>query len=277
MAGGSAQPSTLGAAAKALTFPRTRAAVWALAVRRQPVESRTLRVILWWGASFFVLAVYGLLREFMDDFGMPRHGGGWEEAVFGGLPSVWLQDHLWTLAPKPLEWASVVVHSSWFFVPPIAGLFVSFRRPDRIGSFFRWWMALELLALPLWAIFPVRPPWMDNGEVTRIIAIRFGGHIDDPNPFAALPSLHVAFPLMISLWFFRERWLRPALLMLAYTSLISFEVVFSGEHYVMDVAGAAVVAGVVAVAASPQAAFNSISRLASGLRDAVRARWPKPR
>src|SRR2546422_380500 len=167
MAGGSAQPSTLGAAAKALTFPRTRAAVWALAVRRQPVESRTLRVILWWGASFFV--------------------------------------------------------------PPIAGLFVSFRRPDRIGSFFRWWMALELLALPLWAIFPVRPPWMDNGEVTRIIAIRFGGHIDDPNPFAALPSLHVAFPLMISLWFFRERWLRPALLMLAYTSLISFEVVFSGE------------------------------------------------
>jgi hypothetical protein len=100
----------------------------------------------------------------------------------------------------------------------------------------------------MFALVPTRPPWMESQDVTRIIALRFGGTIDDSNPLAAMPSLHVAFPLMISFWFFRERWRAPALAMLAYSALIAFEVVFSGEHYVADVIGAAVVAGAIALA-----------------------------
>jgi hypothetical protein len=63
-----------------------------------------------------------------------------------------------------------------------------------------------------------------------------------------MPSLHVALPLLLSFWFFRERWRIPALAMLAYSALVACEVVFSGEHYVIDAAGAAVVAGFIAFA-----------------------------
>jgi PAP2 superfamily protein len=76
-----------------------------------------------------------------------------------------------------------------------------------------------------------------------------GSEIPDNNPLAAMPSLHVALPLLISLWFFRERWKMPAIVMLVFAALVAFEVTFSGEHYVIDVAGAVVVAGVIALVA----------------------------
>jgi hypothetical protein len=51
------------------------------------------------------------------------------------------------------------------------------------------------------------------------------------------------------LWFYRERWKAPALAMLGYSSLVALGAVFSGEHYVVDVIGAAAVAAVIYLAA----------------------------
>jgi hypothetical protein len=64
-----------------------------------------------------------------------------------------------------------------------------------------------------------------------------------------MPSLHVALPLLISFWLFRERWTMPALGMLVYSALVAFEVTFAGEHYIVDVAGAVILAGAIALAA----------------------------
>lgn len=231
---------TIQAPGASWTLPRTRQRIRDLAARKQ-----WLYVLGWWGVHLIALAIYASLRGKMDELGTPVHGSGLETGIFGSLPTLWLQEHIYSLAPKPLEWASVIVHSSWFFVPLIAGAFVSFRRPDRIGSFIRWWLALQAFALVLFGLFPMRPPWMEDPEVVRVIALRFGGEIEDPNAVAAMPSLHVAFPLMIGLWFVKERWKAPAVLMLSYAALIGFEVVFSGEHYIVDVAGAAAFAGAI--------------------------------
>jgi hypothetical protein len=146
----------------------------------------------------------------------------------------------------------------------LAALFVTIRRIGRIGSFFCWWIALQALVLPIYALLPLEPPWMANHEVIRIVAIPHGGSIPDANPLAALPSLHVAFPLTISLWFFRERWKLPAIVMLAYSSIVAFEVVFSGEHYVVDVLAACATAGFIYFAARIDyaGAFRSLGRAA---------------
>ena len=245
--------------ANPLTLPRTRLALQKLFQRRP-----RLLVPLWWGAAFVAVAVYAQLRGKMDDVGLPVHGSELETGLFGSLPTLWLQRHLFSLWPDGIEWGTVVVHASWFFVPMLASVFVTWRRPERIGSFFRWWITLQVLALVLFALFPLEPPWMASPEVTRVIALRFGGEIEDPNQLAAMPSLHVTFPLMISLWFFRERWKAPALVMRAYASLTAFEVVFSGEHYIVDVMGAAVVAGAIYVAA--QMDYRPIMRALSPAR-----------
>jgi hypothetical protein len=110
-------------------------------------------------------------------------------------------------------------------------------------------MALHFIVNPSFALLPLRPPWMASDAVIRVVALHLGSGIPDNNPLAAMPSLHVALPLLISFWFFRERWKLPALAMLAYAALVAFEVTLSGEHYVIDVAGAAVVAGAIALAA----------------------------
>ena len=225
-------------APQVLTFPATRR----LFVRLLgPPESRrrTMAVVAgWWALSLLVLPPYVFLRSHADNIGFPVHGAGAETALFGTLPTLTLQHWLWN-GSKLVEWIVVVVHASWFFVPPLMGLFVTVRRPGRFGSYIRWWIAADFLAALLFILLPTRPPWMANGEVVRIIAIRFGGQIHDSNPLAAMPSLHVALPLVLACWFARERWLRPAVAMFAYAGLIGFEVVFSGEHYVLDVIGAA--------------------------------------
>lgn len=226
-----------------LTFARTRRAANSIRWLR-PV----LRVAPWWALSFLTLAIYASLRGRMDDLGFPVHGSELGTGLLGTEPTVWLQHHVYTLAPSTLEWIAVVVHASWFFVPPIAALFVTWRRPDRVGSFFRWWISLQALALVCFALFPTRPPWMEDGNVIRVVALSQGGTIQDSNSLAAMPSLHVAFPLIISVWFFRERWKLPGILMGAYSALIAVEVIFSGEHYPVDVLGSGIIVAAIAFA-----------------------------
>jgi hypothetical protein len=196
------------------------------------------------------LAVYAQLRGIADEGGTPVYGAGIEKTLFGSLPTLWLQRHVYTISPHFTEWCAVIVHASWFFVPPLMAIFVSFCRPHKIGSFFRWWISLEALAVVSFFLFPMRPPWMADPAVTRIIALHWGAVVhEDSNALAAMPSLHVAFPLLLSAWFFRERWKLPAIFMLAYSAVISFEVVFSGEHYVVDVIGACLMVAGIALAA----------------------------
>lgn len=231
----------------------------------------------WWLLTLAVLPIYATLRGHADNLGAPVHGSGAERAIFGTLPTLKLQEWIWGSGSETLEWGAVIIHSSWFFVPLLAGALVTIARPRRVGSYVRWWIALEMLAVPLFALFPMRPPWMESDDVTRIIALRFGGEIQDSNPLAAMPSLHVAFPLLLALWFTRERWMAPASALFAYTALIAAEVVFSGEHYVVDVAGAVALAfGIAALArVDYRAVWSRIAALAQRA-SAQGARTPQP-
>lgn len=226
--------------ARALTFPRTREAM-----------TRRFRIgaVQWWIAAAFAWMVFGFARGFMDDLGFARHGSGIDTELFGGLPSLWLQRHLYDVAPRVLSWASLLTHASWFVIPWIAAGIVSWRRPQRTGSFFRWWIALMAFALPIFAVFPVAPPWLAHDGVLRVNSLALHRPVEDNNPFAALPSMHVALPFVSALWFMRERWTKPAMLMFGYAGIIAFEVVFSGEHYVVDAVAAVAVASAVAAAA----------------------------
>ena len=219
---------------------------WARGLLREPQHRQ---LFFWWVLAWLALAVCAVIRGYMDDFGLPVHGAATEEAVFGSLPTMWLQNHVYPLSPTFFSWAVRAVHGSWFVVPWLVGLLVSWKRPERIGSFFLCWITLHFVVNPMFALFPLQPPWMANAEVTRLVALHAAREIPDNNPLAAMPSLHVALPLLISLWLFRERWRLPALAMLAYSVLIGFEVVLSGEHYVVDVLGGVVVAVTIALAA----------------------------
>jgi hypothetical protein len=105
--------------------------------------------------------------------------------------------------------------------------------PRKLPSFFAAWVALEAIALALFAAFPMEPPWMADPRVTRVFAQYVDAGID-PNPVAAMPSLHVAFPALIGFWFIAQGRRRIGAAMLVYATAIWFEVVASGEHYIID-------------------------------------------
>jgi membrane-associated phospholipid phosphatase len=216
---------------------------------RRALEKRPRRVALWWFALLFGLLVSTVIRGKMDNAGFPVYGAGAEEQLFGTLPSLWLQAHVYDAAPRLFEWAVVATHISWFIVPYLFVALVSFRRPERVGSLVCWFLGVFLLAQPFFALFPLEPPWLATNDVLRINSLYLGGEIQDANPLAAMPSLHVALPVTLGLWFFRERWAVPGYLALAYGALISFEVVLSGEHYVIDVVGGVAAALAVALLA----------------------------
>jgi membrane-associated phospholipid phosphatase len=103
------------------------------------------------------------------------------------------------------------------------------------------------------ALFPAAPPWLASREgeleaTTRLIG-PITGHIpfiqvsfeglyergsEYSNPVAAVPSLHAAYTLLFVLFLWRSaRWARP--LLAAYPPAMAFALVYTAEHYVVDI------------------------------------------
>jgi membrane-associated phospholipid phosphatase len=174
--------------------------------------------------------------------------------LFGGhVPTVWLQDKLYD--PGVAHWwdrLAVPVYLSHFVVS--LGLMIVlwcvnypvFRR--FLASF----LTLTLVTLTTYVLYPAAPPWMAalNGrlpEIDRVVQATLdvlGGHTVNTafekgaaysNPVAAMPSLHAAIPALIVLFFWgsARRTVRVALA--AYALAMGVTLVYSGEHYVVDV------------------------------------------
>jgi hypothetical protein len=113
---------------------------------------------------------------------------------------------------------------------------------------------LAAMAFVTFALFPAAPPWLasDAGllpDTTRIIgpvtgeipflSLSFEGLYERgseyANPVAAVPSLHAAYTLLVSLtlWHPSPRWAKP--LLAAYPPAMAFALVYTAEHYVVDI------------------------------------------
>ena len=106
----------------------------------------------------------------------------------------------------------------------------------------------------IYVFFPVAPPWYiiehGLGPANPLAAPGAGGcarfdallgihyfssfYSRNPNVFGAMPSLHVAYPLMVSLFTWERgwKWRVPTLL---FTLLVCFSAVYLAHHYILDV------------------------------------------
>jgi len=109
--------------------------------------------------------------------------------------------------------------------------------------------AAWLIAVPIFALFPVAPPRLAGiglaDTVSHQAAVALTGHSTIfYNPYAAVPSLHVGFAFAIGIAVhaaLRARWARA--LALLWGPLVSLSVVATGNHYVFDVATGLLVTG----------------------------------
>ena len=201
-------------------------------------------------------------RARADELGMPLHTGDLlhaEQFLFLGItPSHALQ----SLFLKPgqlrtLDYFSVGIHFSYFFVPYLALLGVWLVNPHSTHRLSQLLVLIFIVSLVIYALLPATPPWLAAYEegapkIYRIVHFvvttvnpetydRAYQNIGDPNPTAALPSVHFAITFMLFLCSLGKRRLW-SILAASYLLAMAWALVYLGEHYVIDLALGALVA-----------------------------------
>jgi membrane-associated phospholipid phosphatase len=150
---------------------------------------------------------------------------------------------------EPASWLLSNVYLAAQLVVPVIVLVYTYVRARPIYVSLRnTIIAIWLIAIPVFALFPVAPPRMAGiglGEAASGgSAIGLTGHSTIfYNPYAAVPSLHVGVALAVSLALAaaaRRRWLQ--LLALLWAPLVTGAVIATGNHYVFDVVTGALTA-----------------------------------
>lgn len=237
------------------------------------VVARGNRAFRLWAGYVLAFLLFAHLRSLGDETGVPvrfDYVADFERSLFAGQsPTVWLQEHLYVPGEiGALEIAGIAVYFSYFFVPHLVALWLWLRRRDLFGRYATALLGTAYLGLALSFAVPTAPPWLagQSGHlpfVSRIVedvatgvdpsAYSRGYEVVGVNPVAAMPSLHMAMTVIVLLAAWRAGFsLRLA--GLAYGAAMAFALVYTGEHYVVDVAAGSVVAALawgVAGAAQP--------------------------
>ncbi len=217
-----------------------------------------LQVVLDWLPFTIVLIAYDKTRAVADAIGLPLHERdivNAERWLCGPIPTVWLQQHLYN--PQHIYWydaAVTLVYSTHFLATPALGAWLWLRdRSAWVGFIWRV-VVLSVAGLVTYTVFPEAPPWLAaqdgyiHEHIARLSARGFVWlHLGDvqralghaqaggSNPVAAMPSLHVGFATLIAICFaarMRSRWRYCAAL---YPLAMGFTLVYTGEHYVLDI------------------------------------------
>ncbi len=152
------------------------------------------------------------------------------------------------------DWTYLNAH---YFVTIGALVFIYLRRNDSFYFVRNMFMIAMAMALVGYALYPTAPPrllpeWGFTDSIQQFtgLTVEKGPGSALLNFYAAVPSMHVCFALMIGAPMMRlvSRW--PAKLLWGlYPVLISFVVVATGNHYLTDVFLGAVTAGAAALLA----------------------------
>ncbi len=221
-----------------------------------------------WGilvAYIVAMGFFTQLRDAADETGLrvlTAYVIDWELWMFAGVtPSAWLQERIGgtSSAPGFPAFFSAIVHWTWFVFPHAAvlGAWLFVRRMA--------WRVTIIVALTfylgvlLYFTVPTAPPWM-AAEQGLIDGIARGMNVvgpallgvdfynwafiamAEPNPTAAMPSLHFAasFVVVGVGIVLRSRWVIAVAVL--YSIALTFSLVYLGEHYIADILAGGVVA-----------------------------------
>lgn len=173
---------------------------------------------------------------------------------FGHLPTVKLQEWLWT---GSIRWFDFILYGFYMlhFVLPVAlALWIWRTRETWYWRYIISFLVLSFSGFICFLLFPASPPWLasDKALIEPVVRISssvwaaFG--IQDfpslynrisPNPVAAMPSLHAAYATLFSIFVYKIYGKKWALLSVVYPMSIYFGTIYQGEHYAIDeIAGA---------------------------------------
>lgn len=235
---------------------------------------RTRRFLLDWLPFLSILISYDFLRGFADNLNTRvnfLYMINFDKALFGALPTAYLQNLFYT--PNHIHWYDIVATIFYFihFAMPLSfGFLLWLYHRERFKEFTIGILLLSYAGWISYVVFPAAPPWLaqDKGYihgVTKIMDHTFTVfperlklptiyHKFNPNPVAAMPSMHAAYALFIfycALRYFKKRgWV-----FVFYPLIMWVSIVYLGEHYAVDVLLGAVYATLFFLVAKRIASF----------------------
>ncbi len=147
------------------------------------------------------------------------------------------------------------IDASWPFIPGavfvyllayvvVMGLFAIRRNAEFLNYAYLNFIVMNLLAFVLFALLPTMGPPRPELPADASPILQFMFTLDAR--WNAFPSLHVANPTLIMLLAFRERGASPvSYALLAVAVAIAVSTLFVHQHYLLDVLGGVVLAGIV--------------------------------
>lgn len=222
---------------------------------------RTRSFILDWVPFLFILLSYDFLRGFADNLG-PRADFvnliEMEQRLFGSIPTIELQKVFYDPhAPSLLDFIATIFYFLHFALPLSFGFMLWLYNRGHFRQFVTGVLLLSYAGWMTFLSYPAAPPWLASNEgylpkVHKILDVTLSSFPDkwnlpsvyhnfNPNPVAAMPSLHAAYPLLILLFalkFFKFK----ALISVPFVFGVWISIVYLGEHYVVDIIAGAIYA-----------------------------------
>jgi hypothetical protein len=212
-----------------------------------PVDA--LRQLLLFGGAYYL---YRIVRGVVD---------GQVESAFSHARSIVSAErslHLF-FEPNVQNWT---IHNSWlihvadftyvnahFVITTAFLIWLYFWRNEAFYFVRNMFMVAMGMALILYVVYPTAPPrFLPEWGFTDTVTDFFGQGASHSasvlyNPYAAMPSMHVAFALMIGVTGMRLVKWRPArVFWMVYPLYIAFVVIVTANHFWLDAAVGAVVA-----------------------------------
>ncbi len=217
------------------------------------------------GPFVLLLVSYDAMRGFADDLGGSVYVSypiAMDKALFfGHVPTVVLQD--WLFDPNSAHWydyGAALLHVMHFVVPLFFAAVIWQHYRQHYWPFVISLLLLSYAGFVTFLLVPTAPPWWAGltGDLpgVRLVhevltALKSIYSTLSPNPVAAMPSLHAAYPWLFLLFAWRI-WGWRATPFAVYPAAVYFAVVYLGHHYVVDVlAGIAYATAAYAVVCSP--------------------------
>lgn len=231
---------------------------WALAVGATIIAVPIARI----GAYAAAFLPYGLawlaftvLRSLADQTSVPIRTEAVTSAerwlFFGITPTIWLQQHLYD--PLHLVWydyTTTFIHWSYFFVPHVAAVILWIKNRQLFQRYLVSMILLLGIGLAVYFLSPAAPPWLTadrapQDDIYRVMANvgrqinsslyeRTYSVVGDSNPIAAMPSMHQAVTFLVAIFALKAGRVWGMLGML-YALAMAYSLVYTGEHYVIDI------------------------------------------
>ncbi len=176
----------------------------------------------------------------------------------GTLPTYWLQQQMWHVTVQWYDFYFYFIYMLHFLVPLTFAVILWKFHSKQYWKFVFAVVGLSFAAFVTYLIYPAAPPWMakELGIISEPMIrvstnIWYAMGVENysevyqrlpANPVAAVPSLHSAYPFLVSLFVIKMIGFKRGFWILIYPITMWIGVVYMGEHYIIDVVLGAVYA-----------------------------------